>query len=69
MVGRDLWVDNLCMENLAGELASRLVLVFMRPSSLIICALVPLTLGTGLGNRVFLRIEEKRSLRSAAATR
>jgi len=57
------------MENLAGELASRLVLVFMRPSSLIICALVPLTLGTGLGNRVFLRIEEKRSLRSAAATR
>ena len=64
MVGRDPLVDNLYMENLAGELASRLVLLFLRPPSLIIYALVPLTLGTGLGNRFFLRIEERRALRT-----
>jgi len=50
------------MEILAGELASRLVLVLLRPSSLIVCALVPLTLSTGLGHRIFLRVEELRSV-------
>ncbi len=49
------------MESLAGELAARLVAVFMRPSSLIVYTLVPLTLTTGLGHRIYLRVEDWRS--------
>jgi hypothetical protein len=49
------------METVVGEFASRLVAVFLRPSSLVVYALVSVALITGLTSRVWLRIEAKLS--------
>lgn len=49
------------MEIVAGELASRLVGVLLRPSSLVVYALMSIALTTGLATRVSLSIEGMRS--------
>ena len=56
------------MEIVAGELASRLVGVLLRPSSLIVYALVSLALTTGLASQASLLIERTRSSRSRLGT-
>ena len=56
------------MEIVAGELASRLVGVLLRPSSLIVYALVSLALTTGLASQTSLLIENTRSSRSRLGT-
>jgi len=56
------------MEVVAGELSSRLVGVLLRPSSLIVYALVSLALTTGLASQASLLIENTRSSRSRLGT-
>jgi hypothetical protein len=54
------------METFASEVASRLVAVLLRPASLVVFALIVLTLTTGLADRASVFIENVRLSRSKA---
>jgi len=57
------------MDAFVTEIAVRFVSVFLRPTSLIVYTVVPLALTSGLGNSLYLRLEEWRAPRADRTAR